>query len=113
MRFWKHVLVLVALETAAISPFFVLAPQANSQTVTTNRQSRDLRQRLESGLRPRTPAEFAFIKRVVKMVEQGKLPRRIVDVTFNWARKKFRRYRFPYFYRALRIEAAKRGIVVR
>ena len=71
----------------------------------------DLKQQLESGLRPRTPAEFAFIQRVVTMTKQNALPIKIVKVTFNWARRK-RPYPFPYFQRALTIEAGKRGIRV-
>lgn len=67
----------------------------------------DLREQLESKLRPRSPEEFAFAERVVTLVEQGKLPLRTVRATFNWARNKPRPFRFPYFRRALQIEAAK------
>lgn len=72
----------------------------------------DLKQQLETGLRPRTPAEFAFIQRVVALTKANKLPVKLVKVTFNWARRK-RPYPFPYFQRALVIEAAKRNIVVK
>ncbi len=72
--------------------------------------TRDLREQLESKLRPRSPEEFAFAERVVTMVEQGKLPLRTVRASFNWARNKRRPFRFPYFRRALQIEAAKLGI---
>jgi hypothetical protein len=72
----------------------------------------DLKEQIKSQLRPRSPREFAFLDRVVDMVEKDQLPLRIVKATFNWARKKHRRYRFPYFQRALQIEAAKLGIKV-
>ena len=75
-------------------------------------QSQDLRQQLQSHLRPRSPEEFAFADRVVSMVERGELPLRTVKATFNWARKKPRLYRFPYFQRALQIEAARLGRAV-
>ena len=45
-----------------------------------------LRQQLTTGLRAFTPADFAFIDRVVLAVQQGRLPRRMVDSTFLWAR---------------------------
>jgi len=47
-----------------------------------------LRNRLQAGLKARTKAEFAFLDRVVEMVEDGKLPRALVDRVFFWARKK-------------------------
>ena len=72
----------------------------------------DLKERLETGLRPRTPREFAYVQRVVDLTQQNKLPLGIVQVTFNWARRK-RPYPFPYFERALAIEAGKRGIQIR
>jgi hypothetical protein len=72
----------------------------------------DLKEQLQSKLRPRSPQEFAFIDRVVSMVQRQQLPMNVVKVTFNWARKKPTEYRFPYFQRALRIQAAKLGIQV-
>lgn len=45
-----------------------------------------LEQQLNIGLRAFTPADFAFIDRVVLAVQQGRLPRRLVDSTFLWAR---------------------------
>jgi hypothetical protein len=72
----------------------------------------DLKEQLESGLRPRSPAEFAYVQRVVELTRENKLPLKLVKVTFNWARRK-RPYPFPYFQRALTIELAKRGIRIR
>jgi hypothetical protein len=46
------------------------------------------------------------------MVEQGRLPLVTVKAAFGWARRKRRRYRFPYFQRAMQIEARKRGIKI-
>jgi len=68
-----------------------------------------LKDQLESGLKARQPQEFAFIARVVAMVEIGQLPYDLVQSTFMWARKK-RPYPFPYFRRALHIRAQERGI---
>ena len=59
----------------------------------------DLKEQLQSKLRPRSPQEFAYIDRVVSMVEREQLPMYVVKVTFNWARKKPTEFRFPYFQR--------------
>ena len=45
-----------------------------------------LRQQLTTGLRAFTKADFVFIDKVVLAVEQGRLPRKMVDSTFLWAR---------------------------
>ena len=74
----------------------------------------DLKQQLEKGLRARRPEEFKFVELVVKMVANDTLPLPMVKGTFLWARKKAMttRYPFPYFERALRVRAAKKGIKI-
>ena len=47
-----------------------------------------MRQQLTVGLKAFTKADFAFIDLVVLAVEQRKLPRKLVDSTFLWARQK-------------------------
>ena len=71
----------------------------------------DLQDQLENGLRARLPSEFAFIRRVVEMVRADQLPLDLVVGTFQWARRK-KPYPFPYFERALRTLAARRGIPI-
>ena len=71
-----------------------------------------LKDQLEKGLRARRPEEFAFIGRVVALVDDGKLPVKLVRGTFGWARRK-KPYPFPYFERALKLRAAKIGVVVK
>lgn len=48
------------------------------------------REQLEKGLRARRPVEFEYLRQVVKLVDDGKLPRTLVDTTFVWARKQHR-----------------------
>jgi hypothetical protein len=69
-----------------------------------------LKQALEKGLKARRPSEFAFIRLVVKKVEQGALPRKMVERTFLWARNNKQPYPMPYFERALQIQAKKLGV---
>ena len=47
----------------------------------------DLKTQLEKGLRARRPVEFQYIDQIMKLVEDGKLPRSLVTSTFVWARK--------------------------
>ena len=74
----------------------------------------DLQDQLENGLKARLPAEFRFIARVVWLVENNRLPISLVQSTFEWARRKksYKTSLVPYFERALRLRAARRGIRV-
>lgn len=47
-----------------------------------------LKQQLTAGLKAFTPGDKAFIDMVVIKVQQGVLPRSLVDSTFLWAREK-------------------------
>ncbi len=87
-------------------------PSPHGNAIALAQSDLTLKEVLEKGLRARRPSEFAFIARVVEMVEDGKLPRDLVEGTFNWARKK-KPYPFPYFERGLKQRAAKIGIVVK
>ena len=69
----------------------------------------DLQDQLVSGLKVRRPVDFAFIARVVTLVEQDRLPLSLVLSTYQWARPKTPRP-FPYFVRGLRIRAARIGV---
>lgn len=79
-----------------------------------------LEERLTLGLRARRPSEKAFIEAVVDTVNRGKLPLRLVDRTFFWARGRAPKqggkyYRRPiiYFQPALRIQADRLRIKIR
>jgi len=50
-----------------------------------------LQQQLTVGLKAFTRADREFISRVVAAVEQGRLPRTLVDSTFLWARNRAER----------------------
>jgi hypothetical protein len=87
----------------------ILAPTAVAEDVVPRSSITDLQSTLEKVLRARRPEEFEFIDNVVDMVEQGHLPRSVVESTFQWARKKPRRP-FQYFERAMRIRAKEFGV---
>lgn len=78
-----------------------------------------LHDQLRVGLKARTKADLAFIDLVVLRVNQGKLPRKMVDSTFLWARNRYKtrpsnhRLRpIVYFQPALTIQAKKIGVVL-
>ena len=71
--------VVVRQARAAQTQRVVVAPGRAQQIVS-------LRDRLVVGLQARLDSEVAFVELVVLQVRLGKLPQRIVDQTFFWAR---------------------------
>lgn len=71
----------------------------------------NLKETLVFGLRPRTPAEDAFVDVVVLKVHAGALPLEMVISTFRWAQGR-KPYPFPFFERALKQRAAQVGIAL-
>lgn len=66
---------------------------------------------LEKGLRARRPSEIKFIGRVCDAVTRGDIPDSLAQRTYLWARRK-NRYPFPYFQRAMVIQAGKLGVTL-
>jgi hypothetical protein len=73
--------------------------------------STTLKKTLEAGLRARRPQEFAFLAMVAAKVDEGTLPRSLVESTFFWARRQGR-YPFVYFEAGLRVRAKRIGVVL-
>ena len=76
-----------------------------------------LRDRLVYGLKARLPSEVAFVELVVVRVRTGRLPERLVNETFFWAREHSsmsdngRPVRpIIYFQPALKLRAQKIGV---
>lgn len=65
--------------------------------------------KMKAALQTATPEENGFIEKVSELVVQDRLPRKLVDSTFLWARKK-PQYKFQYFKLGLKVRAAKLGI---
>jgi uncharacterized membrane protein (GlpM family) len=87
------------------------ASQAGEHAAASEGQVANLKTQLEAGLKARLPSEFAFIERVIAMVDSKQLPFDLVQSTFMWARVK-KPYPFPYFEHGLRTRAAKQGIEI-
>jgi hypothetical protein len=77
-----------------------------------------LLERLLVGLRVRTTSDRAFVARVVQLVQLGRLPLRLVDTTYLWARKKAAKNRYSannpmiYFRPAMTVRAKKLGVTI-
>lgn len=71
-----------------------------------------LEDQLQNGLRTFTPEQRQYVSQVVDLVEQGRLPRAMVNVVYTWAIKRNPNVPLPYFQIALRGLAERRGIVV-
>ena len=69
-----------------------------------------LEDQLKTGLKARRPKETEFIGEVARLVNAGKLPRKLVDSTFMWALRRRTNYPFPAFERALRLQADQLGV---
>jgi hypothetical protein len=70
----------------------------------------DLKVTLEKGLKARRPVEFEFVKLIVSKVDDGSIPRSMVNSTFLWARNNKQPYPFPSFQQALKVRAKKIGV---
>jgi hypothetical protein len=68
-----------------------------------------LRDTLVFGLRPRQPADYAFIDVVLAKVDDRSLPLDVVIAVYRWSLGK-KPYPYPYFERALRVKAAAIGV---
>jgi len=109
------VLLLIVLVTRGSTS---VAQQPNNIGPAQGRQI-TLRRQLTTGLRAFTKADFVFIEKVVKAVELGRLPRKLVDSTFLWsrsraARKSYSRRLRPmvYFQPGLTLRAKRIGVIL-
>lgn len=109
-------LFLFSTAIATLTPISTVAQQSSNPVGNQGRQI-TLHDQLTAGLKAFTPADRKFIDEVVQLVQQGKLPRRLVDSTFLWARYKSalksptRRLRpMVYFRPALVLRAKRIGV---
>jgi hypothetical protein len=75
-----------------------------------NRGVPSLSDQLSKGLRASTSQQQLFVQKVVLKVDNGQLPRGMVNLVYKWALERNARYPFPYFEYALTVLAKRRGI---
>ncbi len=69
-----------------------------------------LEDQLINRLRATEEQQRGYIRRVTLLVREGKLEPRLVVAVYRYAVRRQPVYPFPYFERAMRFEAQKRGI---
>jgi hypothetical protein len=84
----------------------------NDAEVNTAGQVVRLEDQLLNGLRVVNPEQRQYVLQIVALVDQGKLPRAMVNAVYVWALKRNPHVPLPYFQVALRALADRRGIVV-
>ena len=98
----------------ALALGLAVAVQAVGQNNNTNKTSPfvqvTLKEQLEKGLKCRRPVEFQFVDHVADLVDQGTLPIDLVNICFDWSRKKNGFRPFVYFQSSLTILAQRQGI---
>lgn len=72
----------------------------------------NLQKQLELGLKARRDSDFRYIANVVSRVENGTLPRKIVDQAFLYSRARSRDYPLVYFQTTLKLLAKKAGVTL-
>jgi hypothetical protein len=95
---------------AAPSATFAQIPTVPSGVVVTQQAS--LSEYLVNRLRATTDDQRDYIQQIVKLVEDGKLEKRLVLALERYARRRSPYFPLPIYERALRYEAGKRGVAV-
>ena len=102
---WVILLFLLGLQFVASVPSGAEPPPAN------DKRSRELRAMLTVGLMPASPAQEAFLDKVVLLVTRQTLSMEMVQGTFIWARQQAD-WPYPYFEQALRRRAKRLKIEI-
>jgi len=104
---WSRVAVVAAIAALVLST--VDASTAAPPTGGGGLQSSfDLQKQLETGLKARRPVDFAYIRTIVTKVENGTLPRPLVDQAYLYARSQGSKYPLVQFQFSL-VELKKRA----
>lgn len=72
----------------------------------------DLKKQLETGLKARRPSDFSYIQWIVTKVENGSLPRKLVEESFVFARQQNSDYPIVYFQFCLKKLAQRAGVAL-
>lgn len=100
----------LALLLAVAPPGAVTARADDSSRTGGGADEISLEDQLKTGLKARRPEEVEFIEDVVRAVNAGALPRKVVESTYIWAVRRRQTWPYPAFERALRIRADLLGV---
>jgi hypothetical protein len=71
-----------------------------------------LEDQLRYGLRCSQPGQVEYVRTVSRAVDEGRLPRAMVNLVYRWATQRDTKVPFPYFQFALEELARRRGISI-
>lgn len=116
-----HLLLATLLTVLAASPSMgqITFGAPTGRTRTSQKQFRgsgrvaSLKDQLNAGLKTRRDVEKQFVDKVVKLVQTGKLPVKLVVETMQYARQKPTKHPFQYFQRALALRAARLNVAIK
>jgi len=115
---FSRILTAVTLVAVSLGSAAALAQQSAVTPASPGRKI-TLEEQLKAGLKATTKCDADFLDIVVDLVQKGKLPRRMVDTTFIWARDRSARkprHRQPrpmiYFKPALVLRAKRIGVLL-
>jgi hypothetical protein len=72
----------------------------------------ELRIQLQNGLRVFLPEQQEFLDRVLLAVDNGQIPRAMVNMVYVWSQRRNKKVPFPYFEFAMRTLAERRGVTL-
>lgn len=112
-RLW---LLTVLASAFALLPGRRLAAQQgsgiNSAERLGNQNIAPLTDQLTKGLRAITPEQKQFVVVIVTYVDQGIIPRAMVNLVYRWALERNATVPFPYFEYAMRTLSKRRGVTL-
>lgn len=71
-----------------------------------------LEDQLRYGLRCSRPGQIEYVRTVSRAVDDGRLPRAMVNLVYRWAIQRDTKVPFPYFQFALEELARRRGLSI-
>lgn len=107
-RFALSALIVLAIPLGAER---VVAAAPADKAAAAARRPATLADRLKADLRVQLPEDEEYCDQVAALVEQGRLPERLVTSTQAWAVAKGRKYPFPLFRKALEMKASRLGLL--
>jgi len=90
----------------------VFGTDVNIATEMLDLNSVELRIQLQNGLRVFLPEQQEFLDRVLLAVDNGQLPRAMVNMVYVWSQRRNPKVPFPYFEFAMRALAERRGVTL-
>ena len=103
------ILALIMICSGSIASAQITAPRSSSAQAD---RYDNLQDQLVNRLRATRDDQQAYIDYLIKLLRKGRLETKLVVAIERYAMRRNRDYPFPFFERALRYEASKRGVAL-